>query len=371
MINLDISRLNLYEDQDNYYFFRALNNGDNEDILNKITFNKKLNKIRTDLDRYKLEAKYSKEDNISLEEVLDHIKENERKDTNCISLSSNACVSLVYGRNYYKDRYVIVKVLKKDLNRQYFLASKYIIENLDKKIERFDLEIEKKYLIEKVYRCNSLEELKGIDENLVLDNSLDEYQNYIINKYNILFKVINKDLLKNFSNEEVLDTLKRAITSSEIIFYKEIGEKYIKMIPSKYMDVLSMFQQINKTSYLENIKETLIKNIFTTFFDDEKILLETKDYQYNASNKDINYLLALSKLKALDTISFLSSLIMDLDFKLISELKGKVFQVNPDIAWIGTGSHCSESVSLRAPLENIVYINKLSEESLKEIIDNG
>lgn len=143
------------------------------------------------------------------------------------------------------------------------------------------------------------------------------------------------------------------------------------MIPSKYMDVLSMLQQINKTSYLENIKETLIKNIFTTFFDDEKILLETKDYQYNASNKDINYLLALSKLKALDTISFLSSLIIDLDFKLISELKGKVFQVNPDIAWIGTGSHCSESVSLGAPLENIVYINKLSEESLKEIIDNG
>ena len=54
------------------------------------------------------------ESNISLEEVYDHIKMHYRKDTNCISLTSNANIAINYGRGSYKDKYVMIKIPKKD-----------------------------------------------------------------------------------------------------------------------------------------------------------------------------------------------------------------------------------------------------------------
>ena len=112
----DINSYNLIEDNDNYYFFRALNNGDLEDYQNKIITdsNNKIIKIRTDLERYRETPKYTKDTNLSIEELIDHIKPNHRYDTNCISLSTNANVAALYGREYYKDKYVIIKINKKE-----------------------------------------------------------------------------------------------------------------------------------------------------------------------------------------------------------------------------------------------------------------
>ena len=46
------------------------------------------------------------------------LKMHYRKDTNCISLSSNGNVSICYGRGYYKDRYIMVKVAKRDFGEK-------------------------------------------------------------------------------------------------------------------------------------------------------------------------------------------------------------------------------------------------------------
>ena len=121
----DIDNFNIIEDEENYYFFRALNMADNQDLETGIILDKTGNfeKIRTDRERYEENAenelpKYSKDAEISLEQVYDHIKMHYRKDTNCISLSSNGNVSISYGRGFYKDRYVMIKVPKKRIRRK-------------------------------------------------------------------------------------------------------------------------------------------------------------------------------------------------------------------------------------------------------------
>ena len=82
----NVDKFNIIQDEENYYFFRALNMADNADIEQGITVsvNGKIDRIRTDRERYNGETKYSKDSQISLEEIYDHIKMHYRKDTNCI-----------------------------------------------------------------------------------------------------------------------------------------------------------------------------------------------------------------------------------------------------------------------------------------------
>ena len=86
----DLKNFNVIEDDEYYYFFRALNMGDNKDIEEGLIVDSlgNVERIRTDRQRYIEnsvdDAKYGKYDKISLEEVYDHIKINQRKDTNCI-----------------------------------------------------------------------------------------------------------------------------------------------------------------------------------------------------------------------------------------------------------------------------------------------
>ena len=101
----DIDKFNVIQDEENYYFFRALNNGDHNDIKNNITSSEgRIKRIRTDRERFEEEkgqiAKYNAKSEISLEEVWDHIKMRYSKETNCISLSSNSNVSVDYGQSY-------------------------------------------------------------------------------------------------------------------------------------------------------------------------------------------------------------------------------------------------------------------------------
>ena len=120
-----IDTFNIIQDEENYYFFRALNRGDNNDIENGIVVDEsgEYIRIRTDRERWeedpeKKEPKYTEDAQITLQEINDHIKMHQRKDTNCISLSSNANVSIVYGRGYYADKYIMVKVPKKEMGQK-------------------------------------------------------------------------------------------------------------------------------------------------------------------------------------------------------------------------------------------------------------
>ena len=142
----DINTYNLIEDKDNYYFFRALNNGDLEDYNKKIILDSKnkINIIRTDLERYKEEPKYNENSTLSIEELIDHIKPNHRYDTNCISLSTNANVAALYGREYYQDKYIMIKINKKYINKEVIDAGLYLLKEIKKLLERYNIKEQKK-----------------------------------------------------------------------------------------------------------------------------------------------------------------------------------------------------------------------------------
>ena len=65
------------------------------------------------------------------------LKMHYRKDTNCISLSSNGNVSICYGRGYYKDRYIMVKVAKRDFGEKIINAGRYMLEEVEKRINEY------------------------------------------------------------------------------------------------------------------------------------------------------------------------------------------------------------------------------------------
>lgn len=139
----DINKFNIIEDEENYYFFRALNMADNQDLETGTTLGKdgNIERIRTDRERYEGTTKYTENSEISLEEIYDHIKMHYRKDTNCISLSSNANVSISYGRGFYEDKYVIVKVPKREIGEKVINAGQYMLEEIRKKVDEYILTI--------------------------------------------------------------------------------------------------------------------------------------------------------------------------------------------------------------------------------------
>ena len=63
----DINKFNVFSDDENYYFFRALNMADNNDIETGIILdsNGQVEKIRTNRERYDGVPKYSEDDVIS------------------------------------------------------------------------------------------------------------------------------------------------------------------------------------------------------------------------------------------------------------------------------------------------------------------
>ena len=84
----------IIEDENNCYLFRALNMGDNSDLEKGIITDENGNftRIRTDKQRWEENeenpaSKYNEAKEISLKEVIGHIKENHDEDTSCISLS--------------------------------------------------------------------------------------------------------------------------------------------------------------------------------------------------------------------------------------------------------------------------------------------
>ncbi|MBR2786445.1 MAG: hypothetical protein IKD76_03000 [Clostridia bacterium] len=138
----NIENYNLIQDENYYYVFRALNNGDHNDLKNGITRDKngKIVKVRTDRARY-IEnpqngvPKYEENAPISLLQVIDHIKEHHRYDTNCISLSSNANVSIMYGNGYYADEYTVIRVPKSEIGKEVINAGEYMLGEINTKVE--------------------------------------------------------------------------------------------------------------------------------------------------------------------------------------------------------------------------------------------
>ena len=202
----NIENTNVLKDEENYYFFRALNMADNKDYEEKIIIDKfgKINLIRTDLDRFEesnknQNPKYSQESKISMDQFFDHIKENYRKDTKCISLSTNANISLSYGKNY-KDKYILVKVPKKELGKKVINAGEYLLKEIEKRIKAYIEILEKSskenalLLFDKIDKSNSITEISKL---IKVKYKLKKESNFKKLEYNKKDKYINKKISLN------------------------------------------------------------------------------------------------------------------------------------------------------------------------------
>ena len=283
----DVDKFNIIEDEENYYFFRALNMADNQDLETGTTLDNtgNIERIRTDRERYEENAeneapKYSKDDEISLEQVYDHIKMHYRKDTNCISLSSNGNVSISYGRGFYKDRYVMVKVPKRELGEKVINAGQYMLEEIAKKVEEYISSIpDNSRLLETISEIDNsktAEEIrKAIETRYTTREPLDpsnaktrkgityrspiarisSYQalneeqalekNKIIAKLTLLERVGGMEpLIPHTANNNLLvQTIGNAFSSLELIHYGDIEKDEIIDVQKEIVDIFALLQQ--------------------------------------------------------------------------------------------------------------------------------
>lgn len=301
-----IENFNIIQDEENYYFFRALNMADNRDVEEEITLDEegKIARIRTDRERYienpeNGKTKYKPEDEISLEQAHDHIKTHYRKDTNCISLSSDSNVIIDYGRGNYKDRYVMVKIPKEEMGKSVKFAGEYLLEEIEKRVNEYISSLnpddERDSLIlqelDKIENSQSTEEIKeivkttykgeidisksGLRQGIqyrapvsrfskyqTLNDEQNLAKNKIVGKLSLLER---KDefprLLPYASNSKILETVGSAFSSMELLHYGDIPGEVIQEVPSKIMDMFSLIQQVRVD--LPNIDE--LKSVLVDF----------------------------------------------------------------------------------------------------------
>ena len=286
---LGIKNFNIIEDEENYYFIRALNMADNEDIENGTVLDENGNiaRIRTDRERYEENPeneapKYSKDAQISLEQVYDHIKMHYRKDTNCISLSSNGNVSISYGRGNYKDRYIMVRVPKRELGEKTINAGQYMLEEVEKRIneyissinpdsklqetlneidnskteEELRSAIETRYTSKEPLDASKAKLRKGITYRAPVARissyqALNEEQslekNKIIAKLTLLERVggMAPVIPHTANNNLLVQTIGNAFSSLEVVHYGDIEGDEIIDVPKEIVDIFALLQQVD------------------------------------------------------------------------------------------------------------------------------
>ena len=320
----NIENFNIIQDNDNYYFFRALNMADNADIDGNITTdeNGNITRIRTDRERWEethteRAPRYNKEVELSLRQINDHIKMRYSKETNCISLSSNANVSIVYGRGSYTDKYVIVKVQKNEMGKNIVNAGQYMLEEVEKRIneaieglnkteneELFNLinqirnattsdEIADSILSSQKLNTTSQMNYMGtkikdradaLPARARLSNyqSLNEKQTLEKNKIMGILTVLERKgvmepiIPNTTTNSNLARTLGNAFSSSEVIHYGDIEKSEIIPVSKDIMDMFALLQQVKEKSPNEaqNIDEI------------ERKLLEYANNGYEIQNKN-------------------------------------------------------------------------------------
>lgn len=300
----DIEKFNVISDEENYYFLRSLEPGDIEDLeKNIIKDGEKYKRLRTDRERWeekhKEEPRWNADSTVTLEEMFNHIKMHYSLQTNCISLSSNANVARTYGETF-SDKYVMIKVPKKEMGEKVFHAGQYMLEEIEKKVERRisegqipenvlnDLqEIENaktskeiKEIIKVRYRTpQKLDEdkahpTKGITykspyARISSWQSLDDEQtlekNKIIAKLTVLeHKKLMNPLIPNSANNNLLiQTVGSAFASSEQIYYGDIEGDRITDVPKEIVDMFGLLQQVEgqDKQIIDELKKELIQFI--------------------------------------------------------------------------------------------------------------
>ncbi len=299
---------NCYQDTNYYYFFRALNKRDMTGIRNGSTLDEAghISKIVTDSTFYNHKDRYNEESNLTLEEMVNHVKTHYDKDTNCISLSSDANVCLTYGRSDYEDKYVIVKVPKKELGMTTFNAGKYIYDEILKRVNTYITEHEddltdlQKYYIESLKNISTKEQLDNLKKTLpeeYIDKTNEEFQNGLEfikskpyegysdkenlakDKLVMLLDVLDFEAVKGKTNRFVIQTMGSAFSSRELEYYKEVPKEKIVEMPTSLVEIMALIQQVPETEEIKEIKNYLITHL-------EEVRQSTKEVDYSHFNPE-------------------------------------------------------------------------------------
>ena len=429
---LDINKFNIIQDEENYYFFRALNIADNADIEKGTTLSAegKIERIRTDRERYEERPKYTDSSELSLEEIYDHIKMHYRKDTNCISLTSNANIAINYGRGSYKDRYVIIRIPKKEFGENTVNAGQYMLKELYARIARAveTLPEEKKQEILEVFnqidRARENKELKSIittrytapegelkpekahlrkgiiyrapKARISSYQSLSEEQLLEVNRvYAKLGILENEHILKNViphsSNSKLRETIGNAFSSTEVIHYKNIRQENIIEIPKEVVDLFALIQQIDgrNKEKVERLKQALIiavqsgkeipaipeieTQVKNNISIEEMYELTEGKVEYGKASSIVKNMYYLSKARknAIELTKILREVLgQDAEFEdIIQYIRENGFRVEPEIIsrQSGNGVKLSESVNLNLRPEDQSLIEKIKELTPEEL----
>ena len=304
---------NCYQDTNYYYFFRALNKRDMTGIRNGSTLdsNGHISKIVTDSTFYNHKDRYNEESELTLEEMVNHVKTHYDKDTNCISLSSDANVCLTYGRSDYEDKYVIIKVPKDELGHTTFNAGKYIYEEILKRVNTYleehqvDLTDLQKYYVESLKNISTKEQLDNLKKTLpeeYVDKTNEEFQNGLEfikskpyegysdkenlakDKLVMLLDVLDFEVIKGKTNRFVVQTMGSAFSSRELEYYKEVPQEKIVEMPTSLIEIMAIIQQVPETEEIKEIKSYLI-----THLDEVRQRIKEVDYShFNPENLDLS-----------------------------------------------------------------------------------
>ena len=301
----DIEKFNVISDEENYYFFRSLEPGDIQDLEegNIKDENGNYIRIRTDRERWEethsLTPRWNAESTVTLEEMYNHIKTPYSLETNCISLSSNANVARTYGETF-SDKYVMIKVPKKEMGQRVYNAGQYMLSKIAKKVqERMSQgNIPKEVLedFERIDEATESKELKeiikvkytapeGIDTSKsgmkkgivykaplsrissfqALDDEQTLEKNKIVAKLTILEqKGLMETLVPRIkTNSQLISTMGSAFASGEQIYYGDIEGDRITDISKELLDMFALIQQTeNQDKQIVNeLKTELVKYI--------------------------------------------------------------------------------------------------------------
>ena len=430
----DINKFNIIQDEENYYFFRALNMADNADIEQRTTTSTdgKIERIRTDRERFDGDAKYTEASEISLEEIYDHIKMHYRKDTNCISLTSNANIAVNYGRGSYKDKYVMVKIPKKEFGEKTLAAGQYMLKELYSKIQQAieslpeDAKQRVSNAFEEIDKATESKNLKDIiaqrytanREEVSLDRahlrkgiiysspkarisnyqSLDDAQVLKVNKvYAKLAILENEQVLKHViphsSNSKLRETIGSAFSSTEVIHYGDIKQENIIEVPKEVVDLFALIQQIDglDKGRVEQLKRTLItavqngvkipaipeieEKVKDDISIEEMYGITDGKVEYGKANTIVKNMFYLSKARknAIQLSNVLSEILGENSgFEdIIQYIRENGFRVEPEIITrqSNKGVKLSESVSLDLQQEEQELVDEIKKLS-SEQLDN-
>ena len=301
----DIEKFNIISDEENYYFFRSLEPGDIKDLEegNIKDENGKYIRLRTDRERWEethsINPRWNAESTVTLEEMYNHIKMHYSLETNCISLSSNANVARTYGETF-SDKYVMIKVPKKEMGQRVYNAGKYMLAEIDKKVQerisqgnipeevledfrRIDEATESKELKEiikvKYIAPNGIDTSKsGMKKGIVykaplarvssfqaLDDKQTLEKNKIVAKLTILEQkgLMGPAVPRIKTNSELIKTLGSAFASGEQIYYGDIEGSRVTDISKEFLDMFALIQQAESQDkeVVNELKTELVKYI--------------------------------------------------------------------------------------------------------------